>query len=1077
MNKKLKIVSSLALAGMLVTSSFGAGKVFADSTSDYITNPVGIYNKLVQGKTVIPYVLDNKWDSLTVNDIMESDLNVRTIKNAKGETVENKDDLVGTGSVIKTTDGKEYTVVLYGDVNGDGKVNSNDALLVEKSIVDMAELNDVQKVAGDVSSSENNNHKRDGKVNSNDSLAIKKFSAEISSTVITDLPAKEEEEVNYNYTFSIKDAQYVNSENESAIILKVDLDEVLTEDTKFSLIFSGNKDGEPYEITDKTIKIEKNLVSKEKKNPIDLSGFDDGIITLTMKELDEEGNVIDNVVGKYTMVKNAVEPAAANVNTNRTGTRTATLSLEKCGESGITKVKYVVKRLTDPAEAAPTKVEDLTNTINASNGKVENVQVADNLDTKVAYTVYYVLENEYGSQSGIKSVVIASDDNSVKAEEALKEVVAPDLTKEDATTAVFSWGEDENYDSSKTYIATLYKDGEPIYVEEINGSETTPEFTAKMNENGKYKVSVVVKGNAEGTSTNSTATESEEVTVSTLAAVSDVKIENTDDGIILSWNNPNGKEEFKEYAISLYSIDAEGNEVSVKDNITCENDQNKVMLDGILPNTIYVAKVKVIALDGIETLDSEEVTSNQFYVVEEPTVSNAKKGTNSITFTIKPIAIPNKTVDYKVEVYNVISENDPPVYEYKYNTTKEVTANRDNEITIDGLNASSAYAFRLIAIVDGNEVKSDYSLEIWTLPEINNITVGTVEDAKKENSAKIAADDTTLYINGVEYTDPELDAARKIVENLKPGDVVTISDNASNVEIILSGAADQEGSEREFTDLDESSVVLENNGYSKTISGSFKTLTLKGNVYNLADDVTADEIILTDGVDVTGNKAYTIESGATVTINGVEINASNEMKLSASGKNITVDVKGSSSNDAEFTFENTTTDDVTITFDGDETLTAQQLGTIKITSVGGKVTVLSSNVSVKADIKVEVNKGTVDITEPALTGDKEVSVSADKDNKATVVAVSKTDAPDKLINYCAKVEGGTIDLKDYSNEDMKDMFKSDADISLTDDDVTKIDDYISSFGLNGTGATLNVKEGNVVTITLTSSVDKIENIK
>lgn len=1064
MNKKLKIVSSLALAGMLVTSSFGAGKVFADSTSDYITNPVGIYNKLVQGKTVIPYVLDNKWDSLTVNDIMESDLNVRTIKNAKGETVENKDDLVGTGSVIKTTDGKEYTVVLYGDVNGDGKVNSNDALLVEKSIVDMAELNDVQKVAGDVSSSENNNHKRDGKVNSNDSLAIKKFSAEISSTVITDLPAKEEEEVNYNYTFSIKDAQYVNSENESAIILKVDLDEVLTEDTKFSLIFSGNKDGEPYEIPDKTIKIEKNLVSKEKKNPIDLSGFDDGIITLTMKELDEEGNVIDNVVGKYTMVKNAVKPAAANVNTNRTGTRTATLSLESCGDNDITKVRYIVL---EENSTVPTE-DKLTNTIDVTNGKIENVQIADNLETNKAYKIYYVLENKYGSVSSpVQEAIIALDNRDVVPKDAVKEVTV------NVKNGVFKW----DSESTETYIVTLYRDGRAIDVRTIEGQGKC-NFANKMNVAGTYKASVVVRGEKDGTKTNSSATESKEVTVRSLAAVTDVKIENTEDGIQLSWNNSNKADEFASYAISLYSIDAEGNEVSVKDNITCENDQNKVMLDGILPNTIYVAKVKVIALDGIETLDSEEVTSNQFYVVEEPTVSNAKKGTNSITFTIKPIAIPNKTVDYKVEVYNVISENDPPVYEYKYNTTKEVTANRDNEITIDGLNASSAYAFRLVAVVDGNEVKSDYSNEIWTLPEINNITVGTIEEASEKDSSKIAADNTTLYINGVPYVTTtgnveELDAARKIVENLKPGDVVTISDNASNVEIKLGGTADNEARDFGHEDFVESTVVLENNNFNKTISGTFKSLTLKGEktLYDVSG-VTADEIILTDGVDVTGPKGYTVESGAEVIINKVKVSTSdNEMKLKAEGKNLTVLVENAVTSDV--VFENLTDGDAEIAFDGD--VTSEQAGTITIKSIGGIITVTSTNVNVSADIKVEVNKGTVDISAPALTGN--ISVTADKDNKATVVAVSKTDAPDKLINYCAKVEGGTIDLKDYSNEDMKDMFKTDADISLTDDDVTKIDDYISSFGLNGTGATLNVKEGNVVTITLTSSVDKIDNLK
>ena len=1064
MNKKLKIVSSLALAGMLVTGGFGVGKVFADSTSDSLTNPVGIYNKLVQGKTVVPYVLANKDDKLTVKDVTESDIFKGNVSTVDGTAVTDQSKLVGTGDVIKTTDGKEYTVVLYGDVDGNGGATGIDALRILDASAGNITLTDVEREAADV--------KNDGNLNSIDALYLQEFVVG-NHGVISNLPEAEEEVVESNYTFSIKDAGYVNSVNKGAVTLKIDLDEVLTENdvTPFKLVIS-DEDKETADV-ESTVNIGKNLVSVETEK-IDLSSLSDGTITVTMKDKDE------NVVATYKMEKNTVQPNATNVNTNRTGTRTATLSLEKCGESGITKVKYVVKRLTDPAEAAPTKVEDLTNTINASNGKVENVQVADNLDTKVAYTVYYVLENEYGSQSEIKSVVIASDDNSVKAEEALKEVVAPDLTKEDATTAVFSWGEDENYDSSKTYIATLYKDGEPIYVEEINGSETTPEFTAKMNENGKYKVSVVVKGNAEGTSTNSTATESEEVTVSTLAAVSDVKIENTDDGIILSWNNPNGKEEFKEYAISLYSINDKGEEVLVADaNITCANDQNKVDITSEIElYTIYVAKVNVVALDGqMAVLTPEEVTSNQFYVVEEPTVNNSDRGTNSITFTINPIKIPNKTVEYKVEVYNVISENDPPVYEYKYNTTEEVTVNRDNEVTIDGLEASSAYAFRLIAIVDGNEVKSDYSLEIWTLPEINNITVGTVEDAKKENSAKIAADDTTLYINGVEYTDPELEPARKIVKNLKEGDVVTISDDASNVEIKLGGTADNEARDFGNTDFAESTVVLENNNFNKTISGTFKSLTLKGagTIFDVDGVTIADEnegqLVITDGVEVSGDNYYTVESNAEVTINKVNVSTSDEMKLVAEGKDLAVVVENGVTSDV--VFENGTEGDAVIAFIGDDTFTAEQAGTITIKSEGGKVTVLSSQVNVSADIKVEVNKGEVDITEPALTGDKEISVSADKDNPAIVTAVSKTDAPDAVINYCDD-ENDTLafELKDYTDEEIKEMFGVEKQ-----EDIIAIDEYISSFGLNGTGATLEVEAGNVVTITFTGSVDKIENIK
>ena len=201
------------------------------------------------------------------------------------------------------------------------------------------------------------------------------------------------------------------------------------------------------------------------------------------------------------------------------------------------------------------------------------------------------------------------------------------------------------------------------------------------------------------------------------------------------------------------------------------------------------------------------------------------------------------------------------------------------------------------------------------------------------------------------------------------------------------------------------------------------------------------------------------------------------MSLSATAKDIVVNVNGSSSNDV--TFENATGDEATITFKGDGTYTAEQSGEITIKSVGGKVTVRSINVSVSADMKVEVevNKGEVDIADEALTGNKEVSVTVDeeKEEEAIITAYSEKTAPDKLIQYC--VSGKTIDLKDYSNEDMRNAFTG---IDLTDNDIIEIDNYISSFGLNGKGAKMNVvKEGDnyKVTITLTKSVDKIDNLK
>ena len=127
MNKKLKIVSSIALAGMLVTSSFGINKTLANTTPDYETNPVAIYRKLVQGKTVVPFVLANKLDEVTVKDLVESDLFEGKVSTINGTAIPSLETVVCTGDKFTTTDGTEYTVIVYGDVDGDGKVGVLDA--------------------------------------------------------------------------------------------------------------------------------------------------------------------------------------------------------------------------------------------------------------------------------------------------------------------------------------------------------------------------------------------------------------------------------------------------------------------------------------------------------------------------------------------------------------------------------------------------------------------------------------------------------------------------------------------------------------------------------------------------------------------------------------------------------------------------------------------------------------------------------------------------------------------------------------------------------------------------------------
>ena len=81
------------------------------------------------------------------------------IENYKRETIENNQ-LVGTGSkikIIKTTQTNnttetlaEYSVVLYGDVNGDGKINSVDLLVLQRHILEIQKIDEIFQKAGNI---------------------------------------------------------------------------------------------------------------------------------------------------------------------------------------------------------------------------------------------------------------------------------------------------------------------------------------------------------------------------------------------------------------------------------------------------------------------------------------------------------------------------------------------------------------------------------------------------------------------------------------------------------------------------------------------------------------------------------------------------------------------------------------------------------------------------------------------------------------------------------------------------------------------------------------------------------------
>ena len=75
------------------------------------------------------------------------------IYNKLGEKIEGKS-LIGTGSKIKILDEQnpiiEYEILLYGDVNGDGKINSIDLLVLQRHILEIEKLGSIYIKAGNV---------------------------------------------------------------------------------------------------------------------------------------------------------------------------------------------------------------------------------------------------------------------------------------------------------------------------------------------------------------------------------------------------------------------------------------------------------------------------------------------------------------------------------------------------------------------------------------------------------------------------------------------------------------------------------------------------------------------------------------------------------------------------------------------------------------------------------------------------------------------------------------------------------------------------------------------------------------
>jgi len=109
-------------------------------------NSLKIENLIISG-------LDYKNNSVAkIKQKIKTDLEVEFI-NYKGELLKDTD-LIGTGSKIRFIEQgnvlQEYSFILYGDADGDGKINSIDLLVIQRDILELQKMADIFKKASNI---------------------------------------------------------------------------------------------------------------------------------------------------------------------------------------------------------------------------------------------------------------------------------------------------------------------------------------------------------------------------------------------------------------------------------------------------------------------------------------------------------------------------------------------------------------------------------------------------------------------------------------------------------------------------------------------------------------------------------------------------------------------------------------------------------------------------------------------------------------------------------------------------------------------------------------------------------------
>ena len=153
-----ELIAKVDNTGNITGISEGNTKIIVSAEDGKISKTIEVVvtRKLQEGEIVFDPKLQVNGNEITglenKNNTVDSLLSkIQTnytveIYNKNGEKISGSN-LAGTGSTVKILDNNiliaEYTLIMYGDVNGDGKINSIDLLVLQRHIIEIEKLENV----------------------------------------------------------------------------------------------------------------------------------------------------------------------------------------------------------------------------------------------------------------------------------------------------------------------------------------------------------------------------------------------------------------------------------------------------------------------------------------------------------------------------------------------------------------------------------------------------------------------------------------------------------------------------------------------------------------------------------------------------------------------------------------------------------------------------------------------------------------------------------------------------------------------------------------------------------------------